>query len=151
MNPTSPGWPTCGLTPTRSKLTSPSLQPQGSHRRGRPGQPRRLHGQPPEPCRRQHQWHLLRYIYCLQPLSTTGDRLFAECQVDCRVLFFGHSAKTSLPSVFFDTRQRGFLPSVFLTLGKEAVCRVFFLTLGKEPLCRVLFFDTRQRKFQSIF
>ena len=32
---------------------------------------------------------------------TTGDRLFAECQVVCRVLFFGHSAKTPLPSVFF--------------------------------------------------
>ena len=51
--------------------------------------------------------------------NTTGDRLFAECQVVCRVLFFGHSAKTPLTSVFFDTRQRSSLPSVFFTLGKE--------------------------------
>ena len=45
---------------------------------------------------------------------TTGDRLFAECQVVSRVLFFGHSTKTPLPSVFF------------LTLGKELLCRVLF-------------------------
>ena len=65
--------------------------------------------------------------------STTGDRLFAECQVVCRVFFFGHSAKTSLPSVFFDTRQRGSLLSIFLTLGKEPLYRVlFFFTLSKE-------------------
>ena len=76
---------------------------------------------------------------------TTEDRLFAECQVVCRVLFFGHSAKTPLPSVFFtlgkealcrvfffDTRQRASLQCFFLTLGKEALCRVFFFTLGKE-------------------
>ena len=44
---------------------------------------------------------------------TTGDQLFAECQVVCRVLFFWHSAKTPLPRVFFDTRQRRSLPSVF--------------------------------------
>ena len=40
------------------------------------------------------------------PYITTGDRLFAECQVVCRVLFFRHSAEQPLPSVFF-------------TLGKE--------------------------------
>ena len=63
---------------------------------------------------------------------TTEDRLFAECQVVCRVLFFGHSAKTplpsvfltlgkeaSLPSVFFDTRQRISLPIVFLHSAKK--------------------------------
>ena len=50
---------------------------------------------------------------------TTGDRLFAECQVVCRVLFSG-------------TRQRRLCRVFFLTLGKETLCRVFFLTLGKE-------------------
>jgi len=69
---------------------------------------------------------------------TTGDRLFAECQVVCRVLFFGHSAKTPLPSVF-------------LTLGKEALCRVFFLTLGKEALCRVFFFTLGKEDFKAYF
>ena len=70
---------------------------------------------------------------------TTEDRLFAECQVVCRVLFFGHSAKTPLPSVFF-------------TLGKEALCRVFFLTLGKQALCRVFFFTLdKQACLPSVF
>ena len=50
----------------------------------------------------------LAFLWQIKPLgllqsitTTTGDRLFAECQVVCRVLFFGHSAKTPLPSVFF--------------------------------------------------
>jgi hypothetical protein len=58
---------------------------------------------------------------------------FAECHILCRVFYFGHSAKSSLPSVtqktlgkrkhsakklfaecfIFDTRQRVSLPSVF--------------------------------------
>jgi hypothetical protein len=64
---------------------------------------------------------------------TTGIWLFAECHILCRVFYFGHSAKSSLPSAMqktlgkrkhsakklfaecfiFDTRQRVSLPSVF--------------------------------------
>jgi hypothetical protein len=64
---------------------------------------------------------------------TTGIWLFAECYILCRVFYFGHSAKSSLPSAtqktlgrrkhsakklfaecfIFDTRQRVSLPSVF--------------------------------------
>jgi hypothetical protein len=64
---------------------------------------------------------------------TTGIWLFAEYHILCRVFYFGHSAKSSLPSAtqktlgkrkhsakklfaecfIFDTRQRVSLPSVF--------------------------------------
>jgi hypothetical protein len=64
---------------------------------------------------------------------TTGIWLFAECHILCRVFYFGHSTKSSLPSAtqktlgkrkhsakklfaecfIFDTRQRVSLPSVF--------------------------------------
>ena len=56
---------------------------------------------------------------------TTGDRLFAKCQVDCRVFFFGHSAK----SFFVECGKKH--------SAKKLLCRVYFLTLGKEALCRV--------------
>ena len=69
-----------------------------------------------------------------------------------------------LPSVVFRALGKDAFAECFFTLGKEALCRVFFLTLGKEALWRVFFlhsaknffaecyfFDTRQRKFQSIF
>jgi hypothetical protein len=69
----------------------------------------------------------------LRPLPTTGIWLFAECHILCRVFYFGHSAKSSLPSAtqktlgkrkhstkklfaecfIFDTRQKVSLPSVF--------------------------------------
>ena len=66
-------------------------------------------------------------------IYTTGDRLFAECQVVCRVLFFGHSAKTPLPSVFSDTQQRGSLPSVFFdTRQRASLPSVFFLHSAKK-------------------
>ena len=48
-------------------------------------------------------------------VSTTGDRLFVEGQVDCRVFFVR-------------------------ILGKEFLYRVRKKTLGKEALCRVFFF-----------
>jgi hypothetical protein len=68
-----------------------------------------------------------------RPSGTTGIWLFAECHILCRVFYFGHSAKSSLPSAtqktlgkikhsakklfaecfIFDTRQRVSLPSVF--------------------------------------
>jgi hypothetical protein len=37
--------------------------------------------------------------------STTGKKIFAECQIFCRVFFFGHSAKICRVP-FLDTRQR---------------------------------------------
>jgi len=67
----------------------------------------------------QSRLAIVRGVARIWDTNTTGDRLFAECQVVCRVLFFGHSPKTPLPSVF--------------------------LTLDKEPLCRVLPLYTRQR------
>ena len=75
---------------------------------------------------------VLFFVSPLQDAISTGDRLFTECQVVCRVLFFGHSVKMSLPSVFFYTRQRSSLPSVFFTLGKQACLPSVFFTLGKE-------------------
>jgi hypothetical protein len=68
-----------------------------------------------------------------KPRRTTRIWLFAECQIFCRVFYFGHSAKSSLPSAtqktlgkikhsakklfaecfIFDTRQRVSLSSVF--------------------------------------
>ena len=119
MNLTSPGWPTCGLTPTRSKLTSPSLQPQGSHRRGRPGQPRRLHGQPPNHVGASSSGICSGiYTACnLYPLPETGSSPSAKWIVEC---------------CFSGTRQRRLCRVFFLTLDKEALYRVFFFTLGNE-------------------
>ena len=83
---------------------------------------------------------------------TTGDQLFAECQVVWRVLFFGHSAKTPLPSVFFDTRQRSSLPSVFLTLGKQAsLPSVFFDTRQRASLPSVIFLTLDKENFKAHF
>ena len=113
-------------------------------------------------CRRWHKTMLLaRDDAWIQQLETrleilyiittytTGDRLFAECQVICRVLFFGHSAKTPLPSVFFDTRQRGSLPSVFFNTRQRISLPSVFFTLGKELLCRVLFFWHSAKKISK--
>jgi hypothetical protein len=83
--------------------------------------------------------HLHRYS-----VGTTGIWLFGECQILCRVFYFGHSAKSSLPSatqkpsVKENTRRRSSLPSVlFLTLGKEFLCRVSFFDTWQRALCRV--------------
>jgi hypothetical protein len=81
-------------------------------------------------------------------LLTTGIRLFAECQMFCRVYFFRALDKklfvecqTKKLSVKENTQQRISLSSViFLTLGKEPLCRQraslpsVFLTLGKDNL-----------------
>ena len=62
-----------------------------------------------------------------------GKAVFAEC-------FFYTRQRASLPSVFFNTRQRGSLPSVFFWhSAKSFFAECYF------------FFDTRQKKFQSIF
>jgi hypothetical protein len=71
---------------------------------------------------------------------TTGIRLFAEGQMFCRVFFSALGKKTfaecfifdtrqrvSLPSAFFNIRQRAYLPSVkYITLGKELFTECFF-------------------------
>ena len=68
------------------------------------------------------------------PYITTGDRLFAECQVVYRVLFSG-------------TRQRRLCRVFFLHSAK-----CFFLHSAKKFLCRVFFFGTRQRSsLPSVF
>src|SRR5688572_32867369 len=91
---------------------------------------------------------------------TTGIWLFAECHILCRVFYFGHSAKSSLPSAtqktlgkrkhsakklfaecfIFDTRQRVSLPSVFFDTRQRALCRVSQIQHSQRDLCRVFFF-----------
>jgi hypothetical protein len=91
------------------------------------------------------------------PSLITGIWLFVECYIFCRVFYFGHSAKSSLPSTtqktlgkrkhsamklfaecfIFDTRQRVSLPSVTNT------------TLGKELFAECFSSNTRQRQFKN--
>jgi len=101
---------------------------------------------------------------------TTGIWLFAECQILCRVFYFGHSAKSSLPSAtqktlgkrkhsakklfaecfIFDTRQRVSLPSVFFWhSAKSSLPSVTNTTLGKELFAECFFSNTRQRQFKN--
>jgi hypothetical protein len=101
---------------------------------------------------------------------TTGIWLFAECQILCRVFYFGHSAKSSLPSAtqktlgkrkhsakklfaecfIFDTRQRVSLPSVFFWhSAKGSLPSVTNTTLGKELFAECFFSNTRQRQFKN--
>jgi len=67
------------------------------------------------------------------------------------VFFFGHSAKTPLPSVFLTLGKEALCRVFFITLGKELLCRVFFLTLGKELLCRVFFLTLGKENFKAYF
>ena len=106
----------------------------------------------------------------LQSPDTTGIWLFAECHILCRVFYFGHSAKSSLPSAtqktlgkrkhsakklfaecfIFDTRQRVSLPSVFFWhSAKGSLPSVTNTTLGKELFAECFFSNTRQRQFKN--
>jgi hypothetical protein len=86
---------------------------------------------------------------------TTGIWLFAECHILCRVFYFGHSAKSSLPSAtqktlgkrkhsakklfaeccICDTRQRALCRvSKIKHSAKSSLPSVFSPTLGKDNL-----------------
>jgi len=93
--------------------------------------------------------------------DATRIRLFAECQMVCRVFFRArdkealcqvpkkhlakkHSAKRLFCRVSKNTWQKP-------TLGKEAICRVFFFHTRHRSLFAECFLYTRQRKFQIEF
>jgi hypothetical protein len=55
-------------------------------------------------------------------------KIFAECQVFCRVVFSDTRQRGSLPRAFFrHSAKKLFAECLFSTLGKESLCRVFFL------------------------
>ena len=119
------------------------------------------------------RFSLYRFIYIQNfqtGIITTGIWLFAECHILCRVFYFGHSAKSSLPSAtqktlgkrkhsakklfaecfIFDTRQRVSLPSVFFWhSAKGSLPSVTNTTLGKELFAECFFSNTRQRQFKN--
>jgi hypothetical protein len=99
---------------------------------------------------------------CVICSYTTGIRVFAECRRLCRVLFVGHSAKTSLPRAalgkdFFAESRTQQSPA----LGIDFVYRVqdtrYRNTLGKDKFAewqtlgkcgsRQMWVDTRQSGF----
>jgi hypothetical protein len=111
-----------------------------------------------------------KYTGYLHGPLTTGIWLFAECHILCRVFYFGHSAKSSLPSAtqktlgkrkhlakklfaecfIFDTRQRVSLPSVFFWYSaKGSLPSVTNTTLDKELFAECFFSNTRQRQFKN--
>jgi hypothetical protein len=88
--------------------------------------------------------------------GTRTKKVFAECQTKNTRQTKHTRQKTSLPSVFFDTRQRSTLqsvfrhyakkvslPSVFSDTRQRASLSSVFSSLGKEAFYRVFFFSTR--------
>jgi hypothetical protein len=79
------------------------------------------------------------FTICIQ--GTTGNRLYVECQVVCRMFFFGHSAKKLL----YQVSKKNTAECFFLTLGK------FFWHLAKKFFAECYFFTLGKHKFQSTF